>query len=348
MDPAEPATTISHPVPPSNSILRSNSGYTQRVNQSFSASSPSLPPVPASATRSAPSPSPPFSYQFQPTTLSPPLGQFFINTFLQAFGVAAAIAFGVFAVESVRQAEVANGYAAKALEQARVANEVAMLAICMSGNQTKGALLDGRLASLCAHVSAAGGGVVFPAAATAVFTGAVISSTGPMATTTAASDVPITSSAVASTTAASDVPITSSAVTRTTSVDVSAIPMATSGSSASQKSSPSTYAIIGAVCVTVGGVLIVGLIILCLAKRSNRRARTTPDSYRPSNADMKPTGERRQHGLPSLDRARKAKKSRMSTGENDSLGKERQGAMSRLWRWYRATFLDSTVHTSIS
>ena len=62
---------------------------------------------------------------------------------MQAFGVAAAIAFGVFAVESVRQAEVANGYAAKALEQARVANEVAMLAICMSGSQTKGALLVG-------------------------------------------------------------------------------------------------------------------------------------------------------------------------------------------------------------
>ena len=143
MDPAKPATTISHPVSPSSSILRSNSGNPQHVNQSFSASSPSLPPAPATAPRSAPSSSPLFSYQSPPTTLSPPLGQFFINAFLQAFGVAAAIAFGVFAVESVRQAEVANGYAAKALEQARVANEVAMLAICMSNNKTNGALLVG-------------------------------------------------------------------------------------------------------------------------------------------------------------------------------------------------------------
>lgn len=141
MDPAEPATTILHPVSPSHGILRSNSGNTQRINQSFSASSPSLPPAPSTAPRSAPSPPPLFSYQSPPTTLSPPLGQFFINAFLQAFGVAAAIAFGVFAVESVRQAEVANGYAAKALEQARVANEVAMLAICMSGNKTNGAPL---------------------------------------------------------------------------------------------------------------------------------------------------------------------------------------------------------------
>lgn len=70
-------------------------------------------------------------------TLSPPLGQFFINMILQIAAFAAAIAFGVFAVKSINIARTANeysasanSYAARALEEARVANQVAMLAIC--------------------------------------------------------------------------------------------------------------------------------------------------------------------------------------------------------------------------
>ena len=174
--------------------------------------------------------------------------------------------------------------------------------------------------------------MVFPAAATAVFTGAVISSTGPMTTTTAASDAPVTSSAAASTT---------SGVVSTPG----AVPAAASSSSASPVSvAGNTNVIIGAVCGTVGLVLIVGLIILCLVWSSGRRARAAAAA---SNAGIMPKRTRRQHGLPSLDRPHKARKSRISTGENDSLGKERRGVMSRLWRWYRATFLDSTVHSGI-
>lgn len=70
-------------------------------------------------------------------TLSPPLGQFFINTILQFAAFAVAIAFGVFAVKSIDIARTANeysasanSYAARALEEARVANQVAMLAVC--------------------------------------------------------------------------------------------------------------------------------------------------------------------------------------------------------------------------
>lgn len=70
-------------------------------------------------------------------TLSPPLGQFFINMLLQIAAFAAAIAFGVFAVKSIDIARTANkysasanNYAARALEEARVANQVAMLAVC--------------------------------------------------------------------------------------------------------------------------------------------------------------------------------------------------------------------------
>lgn len=63
-------------------------------------------------------------------TLSPPLGQFFINMILQIATFGAAIAFGIFAVKSINIARTANSYAAQALEEARVANQVAMLGIC--------------------------------------------------------------------------------------------------------------------------------------------------------------------------------------------------------------------------
>lgn len=69
-------------------------------------------------------------------TLSPPLGQFIINTFLQIAGFAAAIAFGVFAVKSVTVGNNANTFAAKALDEAVIANKLAMLAVCLaSANQ---------------------------------------------------------------------------------------------------------------------------------------------------------------------------------------------------------------------
>lgn len=56
-------------------------------------------------------------------TLTPPLGQFVINLLLQLAGIVAAIAFGIFAVESLNVAKQAN-------IEARIANQVAMLGIC--------------------------------------------------------------------------------------------------------------------------------------------------------------------------------------------------------------------------
>ena len=76
----------------------------------------------------------------QRATLSPPLGQFVINTILQTAAFVAAIAFGVFAIKSVHIANTANDYAAKALEEARIANQVAMLAICISADAQVSAL----------------------------------------------------------------------------------------------------------------------------------------------------------------------------------------------------------------
>ncbi len=56
-------------------------------------------------------------------TLTPPLGQFVINLLLQLAGIVAAIAFGIFAVESLNVAKQAN-------IEARIANQVAILGIC--------------------------------------------------------------------------------------------------------------------------------------------------------------------------------------------------------------------------
>jgi hypothetical protein len=74
--------------------------------------------------------------QQQVTTLSPPAGQFLINTLLQATGIAAAVAFGVYAVKSVTVGNSANQYADQAVQQAVAANQFAILAVCLSnGNQ---------------------------------------------------------------------------------------------------------------------------------------------------------------------------------------------------------------------
>ena len=72
------------------------------------------------------------SLSLQPVaTLSPPAGQFLINTLLQAAGFAAAIAFGVYAVNSVQ-------YAHQAVQQAVTANQLAILAVCLSNGTQVG------------------------------------------------------------------------------------------------------------------------------------------------------------------------------------------------------------------
>lgn len=65
-------------------------------------------------------------------TLLPPAGQFLINTLLQAAGIAAVIAFGVYAVKSVTVGNSANQYADQAVRQAVTANQLAILAVCLS------------------------------------------------------------------------------------------------------------------------------------------------------------------------------------------------------------------------
>jgi len=55
---------------------------------------------------------------------------------LQGAGFVAAIAFGIYAVKSVRVGNVANQYAGQAAQQAAIANQLALLAVCLSGDNT--------------------------------------------------------------------------------------------------------------------------------------------------------------------------------------------------------------------
>jgi hypothetical protein len=71
-------------------------------------------------------------------TLSPPAGQFLINTLLQAAGFAAAIAFGIYAVRSVTVGNSANQYANQAVQLAVTANQLAILAVCLSNGTQVG------------------------------------------------------------------------------------------------------------------------------------------------------------------------------------------------------------------
>ena len=68
-------------------------------------------------------------------TLTPPIGQFIVNSTIQIATLAAAVAFGIFAVKSLNVAIGANETAACQLDEARVANQVAFFVLCISGNK---------------------------------------------------------------------------------------------------------------------------------------------------------------------------------------------------------------------
>jgi hypothetical protein len=88
----------------------------------------------------------------QNTVLVPPLGQFLISMLLQTAGFVAAVAFGVFAILSVKVAKesnalaknandltyngtmYANNQAAEASKLATAANRLALLTLCLSND----------------------------------------------------------------------------------------------------------------------------------------------------------------------------------------------------------------------
>ena len=73
-------------------------------------------------------------------TLSPPIGQFVISTILNIAGIAAAVAFGVFAVRSVALAAEAN-------TQSRISNQMALTSFCLTSNNVSSQLARLKLVS---------------------------------------------------------------------------------------------------------------------------------------------------------------------------------------------------------
>lgn len=74
------------------------------------------------------------SHAIEESELKPPIFQFIVNLILQIAAFAVAIAFGIYAVKSVREAAVANNYANQALNTATAANKLTLLALCMTSN----------------------------------------------------------------------------------------------------------------------------------------------------------------------------------------------------------------------
>lgn len=189
-------------------------------------------------------------------TLTPPLGQFVINLLLQLADIVAAVAFGVFAVESLSVAKQAN-------VEARVANQVAMLAICTQvrlqsflGTKAEGLLtkLQGNnIPSFCSRVLA-DAELVFPAEVNSLF------SVQPGSSTAAASS----SSTTITSTSITQVTTTSLVGTETSSV--------ASGNAAGVSSGLSNNIII-AIAVPVGSItlVIVAGIIICIHRRTFAR-----------------------------------------------------------------------------
>ncbi|KIV89964.1 hypothetical protein PV10_07317 [Exophiala mesophila] len=113
-------------------------------------------------------PAPPEKSQEQPTVhvarVSPPVGQFVIQTLLQIAGFGVAIAFGVYAVQSVAVGNTANEYGDKSVRQAVVSNQLAMMAICLAMNNQTAAV-----SSICDRIIQ-GADSVLPTVAEGMFT----------------------------------------------------------------------------------------------------------------------------------------------------------------------------------
>ena len=92
--------------------VESGSNLRQRVKQSNTSSGP------------------PDEPPLQIATLTPPLGQFIISTVLSVAGLVAAVAFGVFAILSVRLSQDANA-------QTFAQNQLALLGLCVGDNDVR-------------------------------------------------------------------------------------------------------------------------------------------------------------------------------------------------------------------
>ncbi|KAK4938584.1 hypothetical protein LTR10_021015 [Elasticomyces elasticus] len=212
----------------------------------------------------------------QVTRLSPPIGQFIINTLLQILGFGTAIAFGVFAVKSVNVGDTANVYSDQSMQQALIANQLTLLSVCLSnGNQSQ------ELSTICAAVLNQAA-LVLPSAASVLFPGL---STVTPSTTTRATETPTTTttsssgasgasgvSTIAPTTTTMTASAALSTALTTTTTSTSNATSSPIGSPSNSQYSNNRSVIIGA---SVGGVcaalVIIAVIACCCLQRRFRR-----------------------------------------------------------------------------
>ncbi|KAL8822666.1 MAG: hypothetical protein Q9191_006598 [Dirinaria sp. TL-2023a] len=257
--------------------------------------------------------------------LSPPPGEFFINLILQVIGIVAAIAFGVFAVQSLNVAKTANTLTRQALEEARIANQAAMLSLCTQATDN--------VPSFCGRVLG-NENLAFQSQVTSLFTARL---TGTVATTkrhSSSSSALSFSSAITASTGDVGFSTAEPSTTSTTrsegtpppTVSPTTVPIATpsvgSGQAPAPSTGPSSGAIIG-IAVSVGAVLMVIAVVTMIYLRRRKKASmadgTSEDAY---DATL--------------------------SGKEEALLGSRPPVRGwrRWWKVYRALFMESRVSTS--
>ena len=302
-------------------------------------------PEPSKTNGQPSTPSYPHHHAITNAILSPPLGEFFINLLLQVAGIVAAIAFGVFAVESLRVAKDANTLATQAIEEARVANQVAMLALCTQvrmllskegkiaarTNSSKTQQSTGNAPSFCNRVLGNENSVL-QSEATALFTAKVSSTLIPTPV-----PPPSESSSASTTTASRSTGLTTS-TNGPSGPTTSATPPATGAGSAPASSGPSRGVIIG-IAVPVGIIFMMVLFtvtLFCIRRR--KKAPGVPELSAPFPAF---------EGLPQGTLGDQGPYDTTVPGKEGPFSESRpvEKGWRRWWNIYQALFMESRVST---
>ncbi|KAL9621792.1 MAG: hypothetical protein Q9160_003765 [Pyrenula sp. 1 TL-2023] len=258
-------------------------------------------------------------------TLSPPVGQFIINTILQMAGFAAAIAFGVFAVKSVSVGHDANRFAAQALDEAVIANKLAMLAVCLASvNQTE------QTQNICSSIIA-GAATLLPSAASNVNTLLPSPTTATSTTTSESSSTHTSTSSSTPTTAASS-----------TSASGTALPSSAPGDGSGAGGGHASGLTVGQIIAIgigcgVGALILILLVVfICLRKRSRSQ---NMEASAPWSAPEPALNAYVYSGAP--ESGASAVGSGVGSGLDEKRARKRVGAGRR----FRELFMDSYVVT---
>ncbi|KAG8526597.1 uncharacterized protein KY384_008798 [Bacidia gigantensis] len=282
------------------------------------------------------------------TTISPPIGQFAISAVLQLAAFAVAISFGIFAVKSVRISNEANRYASEALEETRLANRIALLAICASA--TPGCGQDSNLSDFCRR-ALGDDYVVFSQADTSAqgintpgLTYRVPQQDGPTSTTSSSS-APSSSPGTFSTTTRTFAITTTrqqdnATPTLPSSTHLPGTPISVAGTGISKGG------IAGIIIGVVAGVIAAFTLLFCLVRHRRRRRRSAGTNSPPILDEPPSTFSPDISHAPTTAQASGEHSDTGPTKRARGRNRESTVAPSRLWKTYKALFVDSTISTS--